>query len=155
MPFNLSQIFGGWRKKKNKGRKAPESSPHSFRSRLTLPAERGGSDASHGPNEARSSKVATQTKNKSELAWKLIIAPHISEKSTMLGEGRYVFKVAGSANKPSLKQAIEARYGVTVLSINMLAARNKKRRRGVILGIKPGFKKAIVTLKAGQNITEF
>ena len=152
MPFNLSQIFGGWRRKESskKGRKE------------TLRRERALSAA-----PPRSSTLGVESpktpsvfprgvaKGKSELAWKLILAPHISEKSTMLGEGRYVFKVAGSAKKPSLKQAIETRYGVAVQSINMLAARNKKRRRGVILGVKPGFKKAVVALKAGQSITEF
>lgn len=155
MPFNLSQIFGGWRRKESRGRKSSQQSQ--VVGPLTRPSDELRGRKPPAAPGAQQPKVAAplQTKNKSELAWKLIIAPHISEKSTMLGDGRYVFKVAGSANKPSLKRAIEARYGVVVESINMLAARNKKRRRGVILGIKPGFKKAVVALKAGQSITEF
>ena len=151
MPFNLSQIFGGWRRKETK-KAIRAGNENSRRGRAPEAAK-----AAEGRVKEFSEPVrgASQTKNKSELAWKLILSPHISEKSTMLGEGRYVFKVAGSAKKPSLKQAIETRYGVAVQSINMLAARNKKRRRGVILGVKPGFKKAVVALKAGQSITEF
>ncbi|OGF63978.1 50S ribosomal protein L23 [Candidatus Giovannonibacteria bacterium RIFCSPHIGHO2_01_FULL_45_24] len=73
----------------------------------------------------------------------------------MLGDGRYVFKVADNADKNSLKRAIESRYGVGVESVNIIAQRDKNRRRGQILGVKPGFKKAVVTLKAEDKIAEF
>jgi len=153
MPFNLSQIFGGWRRKESRGRKS--SQQPQVVGPLTRPSDELRGRKPPASHQQPKAAAPSQTKNKSELAWKLILAPHISEKSTMLGDGRYVFKVAGSAKKPSLKQAIEARYGVAVQSINILAPRDKKRRRGVILGIKPGFKKAVVALKAGQSITEF
>ena len=94
----------------------------------------------------------SQTKAHSELARKLLIAPHISEKATTLW---YVFKVSDGANKNSLKHAIEDRYGVEVESVNIVAARDKKRRRGQNLGIKSGFKKAIIKLREGQTINEF
>ncbi|MDP3934866.1 MAG: 50S ribosomal protein L23 [Candidatus Giovannonibacteria bacterium] len=154
MPFNLSQIFGGWRRKESKGRSKARGTADEISRRGRAPEAAKAAEGRVKEISDATPRVAS-VKNKSELAWKLIIAPHISEKSTMLGDGRYVFKVSGSANKPSLRQAIEGRYGVAVQSINILAARNKKRRRGVILGIKPGFKKAIVALKAGQTISEF
>ena len=153
MPFNLSQIFGGWRRKESRGRKS--SQQPQVVGPLTRPSDELRGRKPPASHQQPKAAAPSQTKNKSELAWRLIVAPHISEKSTMLGDGKYVFKVAGSANKFSLKHAIEARYGVAVESINILAARNKKRKRGVILGVKPGFKKAIVVLKAGQHITEF
>lgn len=138
-------------------RKAPEDSPHSPHSRLTLSRGSGGSDASRGSNNAHQLKpdAVPQAKNQSELARKLLIAPHISEKATMLGESRYVFKIANGANKPLIKKAIKDRYGVTVESVSIIAAQEKKRRRGAILGVKPGFKKAVVTLKTGETIAEF
>src|SRR3989344_430630 len=156
MPFNLSQIFGGWRKKELKTRKPPDGPPRSSHPRLTLPAGRGSSDASHGPSEVRPSKIEPiRAKSHSELARKLLTSPHISEKATMLGEGRYVFKVADGANKSALKKAVRDRYGVEVRSVNIVAERDKTRRRGQIAGVKSGFKKAVVTLKAGQVISEF
>ena len=155
MPFNLSQIFGGWRRKGGGLKKATRTRPFStsdvksLKTSDVLPwraANKEISDAARG---------ASQIKNKSELAGKLIVAPHISEKATMLGEGRYVFKVADGANKNTLKEAVEGRYGVEVESVNIVAARDKKRSRGQIIGVKSGFKKAVVTLKAGQIISEF
>ena len=108
-----------------------------------------------GYSVSEKSKTTASIKNKSKLAWKLIKAPHISEKSAMFGEGKYVFRVAGGATKPQLKNAVQDRYGVKVLSVNIVAPRDKKRRRGANFGIKSGFKKAIVKLKAGEIISEF
>ena len=119
-----------------------------------LPREgaRGGFSASE---QNKSVGARGGTKSQSELARRLLIAPHISEKATMLGEGRYVFKVTGGANKNSLKKAIEDRYGVGVEAVNIVAPREKQRRRGANLGIKSGFKKAVIKLKEGQTISEF
>ena len=157
MPFNLSQIFGGWRRKESKARKEPDSSLHSSRSRLTLPAERGGSDASRGLNEARSSKpdAAPQAKGKSHLAFHALVLPHISEKATMFGDSAYVFKVTDKANKIMVKKAVEERYGVKVENVNIANMPGKLRRKGAIIGHVSGFKKAIVKLSAGQTISEF
>ena len=116
----------------------------------------GGLSAS-GANEAspKAMRKTQQTKNKSELARRLIVSPHVSEKSVILGDGNYVFKVAPGANKSLVKNAIEDRYGVKVESVNILAPRDKKRRRGANIGIKSGFKKAVVKLQEGQTISEF
>ena len=82
-----------------------------------------------------------------------IISPHITEKSTNLSEqNKIIFKVPGSSNKKNLKKNIEKIFKVNVTKINII---NKKSRLKVTRGKKvkvKGFKKAIVTLKKGQNI---
>ena len=82
-----------------------------------------------------------------------IITPFVTEKSTNLSEqNKIVFKVPSKANKKSLKKNIEKIFKVNVTKINII---NKKSRLKVTRGKKvkvKGFKKAIVTLKKGQNI---
>ena len=84
-----------------------------------------------------------------------IIKPHISEKSTNL-QGRfvYVFKAEKSANKISIKKAVQDKYKVVVESVRILNTKPKARRRGNTIGEKAGFKKAIVALKKGSEIKE-
>ena len=83
----------------------------------------------------------------------VVLAPHITEKSTMVSEhNAVVFKVASGASKPEIKAAIEAIFKVTVMGVNTIVTKGKtKRWRG-----KPyqrsDFKKAIVTLAEGQTI---
>ena len=153
MPFNLAQIFGGWRKREVK--KAPRAADEI--SRRGRAPERA---IASGASDARVKEISdagrgAKAKGTSELARKSLIAPHISEKSGMLGDGRYVFRVAGGATKPQLKNAVQDRYGVGVVSVNIIAPRDKKRRRGASFGIKSGFKKAVIKLKAGEVISEF
>ena len=83
----------------------------------------------------------------------IVLAPHITEKSTMLSEtNSVVFKVASSASKPEIKAAIEALFGVKVMAVNTLVRKGKvKRFRGTI-GRLSDVKKAIVTLKDGDSI---
>ena len=82
-----------------------------------------------------------------------IIAPFVTEKSTNLSEqNKIIFKVPARANKKNLKKTIERIFKVNVIKINVI---NKQRRLKLIRGKKikvPGFKKAIITLKKGQNI---
>ena len=82
-----------------------------------------------------------------------IISPHITEKSTNLSEqNKIIFKVPNSANKKTLKGSIEKIFKVNVTKINII---NKKTRIKSTRGKKvkkKGFKKAIITLKKGQNI---
>ena len=82
-----------------------------------------------------------------------IVSPAITEKATSLSEfNKVVFKVHKGANKNSIKKSIEKIFKVNVIKINTInlkgktkIVRNKKSR-------KPGYKKAIVTLKKGQSI---
>lgn len=79
--------------------------------------------------------------------------PHITEKTTKAAEeNKYIFSVAGLANKVKIKRAVEGRYKVKVETVNIINMPGKERRRGKISGWKPGIKKAIVTLKNGQKI---
>ena len=82
-----------------------------------------------------------------------IISPHITEKSTNLSEqNKIVFKVPMKANKKNLKNNIEKIFKVNVTKINIINKRNRiKTTRGKKVKIK-GYKKAIITLKKGQNI---
>ena len=82
-----------------------------------------------------------------------ILAPIVTEKSTNLSEqNKIVFKVPAKANKKNLKNNIEKIFKVNVTKINII---NKQTRTKVTRGKKvkvKGFKKAIITLKKGQNI---
>ena len=83
----------------------------------------------------------------------VIVAPHITEKSTMVSEhNAVVFKVASSASKPQIKEAIEALFGVTVTGINTIVTKGKTKRWKGKPYQRSDFKKAIVTLAEGQSI---
>ena len=82
-----------------------------------------------------------------------IISPIVTEKSTNLSEqNKIIFKVHADANKKNLKSNIEKIFKVNVTKVNII---NKKSRVKSVRGKKVrvrGFKKAIITLKKGQNI---
>jgi len=82
-----------------------------------------------------------------------ILSPLVTEKSTNLSEiNKVVFKVNSSADKKSIKKSIEKIFKVNVIKVNTI---NLKGRTKLIRGrksSKPGYKKAIVTLKKGQSI---
>jgi large subunit ribosomal protein L23 len=88
----------------------------------------------------------------------LLKKPIITEKMTMLGEKRnqYAFRVDKRANKIQIKKAIEEMYGISVTAVNTMVYAGKRKSRftkaGFIEGRKDSFKKAIVTLKEGDNI---
>lgn len=83
----------------------------------------------------------------------VIKRPHITEKSANFGkQNKYMFIVSSVTNKLLIKQAVEARYGVLVKKVAVLSMPPKKRMRGQQIGWRKGFKKAMVTLKAGQTI---
>jgi len=82
-----------------------------------------------------------------------IISPIVTEKSTNISEqNKIVFKVPTKANKKNLKKNIEKIFKVNVTKVNIINKKNRiKLTRGKKIKIK-GYKKAIVTLKKGQNI---
>ncbi|APG63329.1 50S ribosomal protein L23 [Sphingorhabdus lutea] len=83
----------------------------------------------------------------------VIVAPHITEKSTLLSENNaVVFKVSGDATKPQIKAAVEALFDVKVERVNTLVQKGKvKRWRGRPYR-RSDVKKAVVTLAEGQMI---
>ena len=83
----------------------------------------------------------------------VVLAPHITEKSTLLSEhNAVVFKVAGGATKPQIKAAVEALFGVDVTGVNTITTKGKTKRWRGRPYTRSDFKKAIVTLAEGQSI---
>ena len=83
----------------------------------------------------------------------IVLAPHITEKSTMLSENNsVVFKVAPSATKPEIKAAIEALFNVKVTNVNTMVTKGKSKRWKGQPYQRSDMKKAIVTLAEGQSI---
>lgn len=83
----------------------------------------------------------------------VVLAPIITEKSTMLSEyNAVVFKVANDATKPQIKAAVEALFKVDVLGVNTLNQKGKTKRWKGRPYTRSDVKKAIVTLAEGQSI---
>ena len=86
----------------------------------------------------------------------VLIAPVVSEKSySLIADNKYCFKVHAQANRIHVRRAVEELFEVKVEAINMAKVPPKPKRRGVHQGQKPGWKKAIVTLKEGEKIDIF
>jgi large subunit ribosomal protein L23 len=87
----------------------------------------------------------------------VLLRPVISEKSTLQTErNNYTFAVARDANKFLIKAAVEAEFKVTVVGVRVVSVRPKQKRRGRRTpGMVPGWKKAVVTLAAGDKIELF
>jgi large subunit ribosomal protein L23 len=83
----------------------------------------------------------------------IVLAPHITEKSTMLSEtNSVVFKVAPKASKPEIKAAVEALFNVKVTNVNTIVSKGKTKRWKGRPYQRSDVKKAIVTLAEGQSI---
>ena len=83
----------------------------------------------------------------------VIVAPHITEKSTMMSEqNAVVFKVARDATKPEIKAAVEALFNVSVTNVNTIVQKGKTKKWKGTPYTKSDIKKAIVTLKDGQSV---
>lgn len=87
----------------------------------------------------------------------IIKRPVITERSSDLieGENKYTFVVDKKANKIEIKEAIEKLFNVTVVNVNTLNVKPKRRRVGRYEGFRSGYKKAIVQLAAGDTIEVF
>ncbi len=83
----------------------------------------------------------------------VIRKPIITEKATMASEtGAVVFEVARDANKPQIKDAVEALFGVKVKAVNTTITKGKTKRFRGRPGVRSDVKKAYVTLEDGQTI---
>ena len=78
----------------------------------------------------------------------------ITEKSTIAKEesNKYIFEVDRRANKIEVAKAVEKIFKVKVLDVHVMNVAGKKKRVGRILGEKPSWKKAVVTLAPGSRI---
>ncbi len=82
----------------------------------------------------------------------LVRRPIVTEKATLLMEqNKYTFEVTPQATKPEIKAAIEDLFQVKVVQVNTQNLPRKKRRVGKFTGFKPQYKRAIVTLAAGDE----
>ena len=82
-----------------------------------------------------------------------ILSPVITEKSSIVAEhNKVIFRVAIDADKPTIKEAVEALFKVNVTKVNTIKVKGKTKRFKGTLGRRPDFKKAIVTLTDGQSI---
>jgi large subunit ribosomal protein L23 len=88
--------------------------------------------------------------------YQVIIRPLITEKNTnLMMFNKYSFEVAREANKFQIRRAVENIFDVSVLDVHTMNVRGKKRRRGREYGYQRDWKKAIVTLAAGDHIDLF
>ncbi|MBX7482660.1 50S ribosomal protein L23 [Qipengyuania qiaonensis] len=82
----------------------------------------------------------------------VVLAPHITEKATLASEhNAVVFKVANTATKPQIKEAIEAIFGATVANVNTVVVKGKTKRWKGKPYKRTDMKKAIVTLTADSK----
>lgn len=83
----------------------------------------------------------------------VLLAPHITEKATLLSEqNKVVFKVALDSSKDEVASAVEAIYNVKVTKVNTIVTKGKTKRFKGMKGRRSDMKKAIVTLAEGQSI---
>ena len=86
----------------------------------------------------------------------VLIAPVVSEKSySGIADHKYSFRVHQDAHKTQVRQAVEELFGVKVAAVNIIQMPAKPKRRGLIKGTRPGWKKAVVKLKPGHEIQIF
>ena len=87
----------------------------------------------------------------------ILIAPHVSEKAARAAESaqQYVFSVRKDASKPEIRAAVELMFEVKVERVQTVNVIGKDKRFGQMQGKRPDWKKAYVTLKAGDRIEFF
>ena len=86
----------------------------------------------------------------------VILAPVVSEKSYQgSADNLYTFKVHPHAHKTQIRQAVEELFDVKVTRVNVIKVQPKPKRRGLIRGTRPGWKKAIVQVREGETIPIF
>ncbi len=91
---------------------------------------------------------------KKERLMKVLLAPHISEKSTVVADSnqQFVFKVVPDANKLEIKKAVELMFDVKVDAVQVSNVKGKRKRVGQVAGRRADWKKAYVKLQPGQDI---
>lgn len=86
----------------------------------------------------------------------VIRRPLLTEKAIkMMEEGKYLFEVHPKTNKIEIRQAITSLFGVTVTKVNTINPPVKNKRVGRFAGVKPTYKRAVITLKEGDRIKLF
>ena len=112
--------------------------------------------ATKATKDTKDTKATKATKATNNIAYKVLVKPLVTEKSTELSnQGKYVFEVNRNSNKIEITKAVEGLYGVNVEKVNVIRVRGKVVVFGRTSGKRKNTKKAIVTLKKGQTIEVF
>jgi large subunit ribosomal protein L23 len=91
-----------------------------------------------------------------ERVFKVLLGPHVTEKAAMAAErNQYVFKVASDATKPEIKAAVQQLLGKKVDRVQVLNVKGKTKRTAHGTGLRKGYRKAYVTLAAGETLEDF
>ena len=92
--------------------------------------------------------------NTREILMNVLLGPHVSEKSTRIGEkhNQIVFRVRRDADKEQVRRAVEAMFEVKVAAVQLVNVRGKYKRFGASLGRRSDWKKAYVRLAPGSDI---
>ncbi|MBI4812498.1 50S ribosomal protein L23 [Candidatus Falkowbacteria bacterium] len=86
-------------------------------------------------------------------AYRALIKPLITERASVLGAlNKYVFEVAKGANKIEIAKAVNEVYGIQPVSVNIIRIKGKEVKHGRMSGRRKDWKKAIITLPAGESI---
>jgi large subunit ribosomal protein L23 len=86
----------------------------------------------------------------------VLLAPVVTEKAyAQIDNNKYSFRVHPDAHKTQVRHAVEELFGVKVQRVNISMVQPKPKRRGLHRGTKPGWKKAVVQLRAGDTIEIF
>ena len=86
----------------------------------------------------------------------VLLAPVVSEKSySLIADRKYSFRVHPKAHKTQVRQAVEELFNVHVERVNISQVKAKPKRRGLIRGTRPGWKKAVVQVREGDTIEIF
>lgn len=98
--------------------------------------------------------MSATLKHSEERLMKVLVAPIISEKATMIAEKneQIMFRVLPDATKPEIKAAVELLFKVEVESVQTVNRMGKQKRSGRFMGRRNHTKHAFVCLKAGQEI---
>ena len=86
----------------------------------------------------------------------VLLAPVVSEKSyNLIDQRKYAFKIHPDAHRTQVRQAVEELFDVHVVRVNILKVQPKPKRRGTRRGLRPGWKKAVVQIREGEQIEIF
>ncbi len=102
---------------------------------------------------ASAGRPVSGSRRVSAVSHRALVKPIVSEKAAALGALRqYVFAVQPRMNKVEIAKVVNALYGVSPVAVNIVNVRGKRVRTGRTQGVRKSWKKAIVTLKAGDSI---
>ncbi len=133
-------IFG--KAKKQKGEISPK---------LAKKAEQPAEGSAKKPEAAVRGPLAKESAGQSH---RILVRPVSTEKASRLQAlGKYEFIVAKGANKTEVAQAVRDLYGVKPVSVRMISGKGKFVRFGRYTGKEKDYKKALITLKAGESLT--